>query len=89
MTDQDELRCQWEGCEAEATKHAQYETTPLGVSETDISGAARWSETMHADLCDPHLAGLKEKRADVQEVAPGSCAEECPSAAKWAHKLRL
>ena len=88
MSDQDELRCQWEGCEAEATKHAQYDTTPLGESETDSYGAARWSETMHADLCASHLAGLKEKRDDVHEVAPGSCAEDCPSAAMWALKLR-
>ncbi len=82
MPVQGELRCQWEGCGAEATTHAQYDTTPLAVSEADSSGVARWSETMHADLCDSHLAVLKAKRGDVHEVEVGSCTQDCPSADK-------
>ncbi len=67
-------KCSWSRCEIPAMKHVRFGNRTFGVQ--DILPALDQNYTvLHRNLCEKHLADIRDQYLDVREFDIG----ECPS----------
>jgi hypothetical protein len=67
------IACQWNGCLAEAEKHAVFGRRVFDARADDISKAKAPVLMKHRDLCRDHIAELKKQYVDVVVMELDTC----------------
>jgi hypothetical protein len=65
-------KCQWGRCELPATAHVRFGNRSFGTNDIMPSPSQNFT-VLHRNLCDAHLAEVKEQYLECTEFEIGAC----------------